>query len=116
MEIEEFVTGVLKQLESSLAAASTASREKQYQFDNSIKFDLAVTHRTSKEGEGSGKVKAKNILIVDLDANLKGKLAAGHEVVQRIQFDVHAGYKDGPSNVVEASSPGRALFPVDGQY
>lgn len=87
MEVQEFVTNVLKQLESGLGNASKESHKKDFYFDGSVKFDLAVTHTTSKEGDVGGKVKG-GIKVVDFELGGKGTMAAGHEVVQRIQFSV----------------------------
>lgn len=104
MEVQEFVTNILRQLESSLADAAKQSSKKDFHFDKSIHFDLAVTHTTSKEGDVGGKLKT-GIKIVDFEIGGKGKLASGQEIVQRIQFSVNVWDKDDGSNAVTYEGP-----------
>lgn len=103
MEVQEFVSSILKQLEASLDEATKQSKTKEFHFDKSVKFDLAVTHATSKEGDVGGKFKA-GIKIVDFEVGGKGKLSAGHEVVQRIQFGVNVWDKQHDSGAVESGN------------
>lgn len=88
MEVQEFVTNILEQLENSLDDAGRKSSNKRFVFDKSIKFDLAVTHTSSKEGDVGGKAKV-GIKIVDFELGGSGKMNAAHEIVQRIQFSVN---------------------------
>lgn len=96
MEVQEFVTNILKQLEASLNDAAKQSDKKDFFFDNPIKFDLAVTHTSGKEGDVGGKAKV-GIKVVDFELGGKGKMSAGHEIVQRIQFSVNVWDKSAQS-------------------
>lgn len=114
MEVQEFVTNILKQLEASLATATADSKDKRFIFDKSVSFDLAVTHNSSKEGDVGGGVKA-GIKIVDFEIGGKGRMAAGQEVVQRIQFSVNVWDKSSDSGIVTGPSR-KPTFSMDDRY
>jgi hypothetical protein len=93
MEVEEFVTNVLRQLENSIAAATKQSADKDFHFERSVDFDLAITYSANKEGGGGGKLKA-GIKVVDFEIGGGGKISTGQQVVQRIRFSVNIWDKD----------------------
>ncbi len=103
MEVQEFVTNILRQLESSLSDASKQSGQKEFVFDKAVSFDLAVTHTTNKEGDVGGKLKT-GIKIVDFEIGGKGKFASGQEIVQRIQFSVNIWDKQDDTGIVNTDS------------
>jgi hypothetical protein len=57
-----------------------------------MKFDVAITAETEKEGGGSAKGGVKgNIQVLAFEASLggEGKLSSKNETVSRIQFPIH---------------------------
>jgi hypothetical protein len=108
MDVEEFVAKVLQELENGLKSATDKSQSKKFEFDKSVKFDLAVTSTVNKEASGGTKA-GIGIKVVSFDVGGKGAISTGQEVVQRIQFAVYAINKNNRSGPV-TSAPSNPNF------
>ena len=126
MEIREFVRDVLVDIIEGIKDAQTrvgvggyvapdGIGSHQFAADSNIhhnsriistavKFDIAVTAETSREGGGGAKVR-----IAVVDADLGGKIDAKNKQVSRIQFSVPILMPKNTRNWAEEVSPPRVV-------
>lgn len=87
MEVKEFVSSILQELEASLDERIEASNKREFAIEKFVQFDLAVTNISNEEDAKAGKFKA-GIQVVGFELGGNEKTSLSQQVMQRVQFNI----------------------------
>lgn len=89
MKLDEFISGVLKDINNGLLEAKTTTDRTYYTTHSGVQFDIALTvgNASDIQAEGKARVGIIEVLGAGVGASVQSKQESSE--VSRIQFTVH---------------------------